>query len=119
MVRIKYEADFPREDLDVCEDGYDYVGILEDGRIFWAWTCEFHGVLDLEEWVDRYLGNPMLADMWNGAAVYNSIEELREELRKFGRTKLAFDLDCKPIIWIAGKLVTLEEAVRKVFNTEN
>lgn len=101
------------------KDGMDVIGVLDDGRVFWAWG-PMVPTNELDEFVRRYAENPNENTAEQGAAVYESVEDLREELEIVISEDLV-RLTEEPVFVVAGgtgvgsrweKRVTLAEAVK-------
>jgi len=105
---------------EISEDMNDYIGVLDDGRVFWAWGAVADD--ELSAFVQHYVENPDEATTERGAEEYDSIDELRAALRDAERDDLLY-LTEEPVITVTGsttlggaheKRATLAECVEMV-----
>lgn len=103
------------------KDAVDIIGVLDDGRVFWAWGPTIP-TDELDEFVRRYVDNPQANTAEQGAAVYETVEDLREELEAVDLQDMV-KLTKEPVIVVEGgvglgsrwkKRATLAECVEMV-----
>lgn len=85
---------------EASEDMVDAVGVLDDGRVFWAWG-PYLADDELSDYVRHYAEHPDEALAERGAEVYDSIDELRTALRDAERDDLLYLIEV-PVIVVAG-----------------
>lgn len=99
----------------------DAIGVLDDGRVFWAWAQEMD-IESIHDFVKRYAENPDECTAEQGAEVHGSIEELRDALAAADREDL-LPLTEEPAFVVEGsvgpgsrweKRATLTECVEMV-----
>lgn len=65
----------------------DYIGVLDDGRPFWAWASGLKEE-ELANFVKKYAENQLTCTDGQGALVTNTVQYLRDILEAQGREDL-------------------------------